>query len=85
MILRIILLSLLCSMSLISSNFAVKSIILSRFGQGPFPKIAGKGPALDITCGKFSEILNTFLFLFSIELLVIRARVHKKLVIIANR
>ena len=61
MILRIILLPLLCSMPLISPNFADKSIIFSRFGQGPFPKIAGKGPALDITCGKFSKISNIFL------------------------
>ena len=35
-----ILLPLLCSMSLISPNFDVKSIIFSQFW--PFPKIAGK-------------------------------------------
>ena len=33
-------------MSLISPNFAVKLIIFPNFGQGPFPKIAGKGPVL---------------------------------------
>ena len=32
----------LCSMLLISPNFDVKSIIIPDFGQGPFPKIAGK-------------------------------------------
>ena len=32
-------------MSLISPNFDVKSIIFPNFGQGPFPKIARKGPA----------------------------------------
>ena len=37
----------LCSMSLISPNFDVKSIIFPNFGQGPFPKIAGKSP--DVT------------------------------------
>ena len=34
----------LCPMSLISLNFDVKSIIFPNFGQGPFPKIAGKSP-----------------------------------------
>ena len=29
-------------MSLISPNFAVKSIFFPNYGQGPFPKIAGK-------------------------------------------
>ena len=29
-------------MPLISPNFAVKSIIIPNFGQGPFPNIAGK-------------------------------------------
>ena len=34
-------------MLLISPNFDVKSIIFfPNFGQGPFPKIAGKGPAI---------------------------------------
>ena len=33
-------------MSLISLNFAVKSIIFPNFGQGPFPKIAGKSPEM---------------------------------------
>ena len=33
-------------MSLISPNFDVKLIIFPNFGQGPFPKIAGKVPAL---------------------------------------
>ena len=31
-------------MSLIFPNFDVKLIIFPNFGQGPFPKIAGKGP-----------------------------------------
>ena len=31
-------------MPLISPTFDVKSIIFSNFGQGPFPKIAGKSP-----------------------------------------
>ena len=31
-------------MLLISPNFDVKSIIFPNFDQGPFPKIAGKGP-----------------------------------------
>ena len=35
------------SMPLISPNFDVKSIIFPNFGQGPFPKIAGKSPVLD--------------------------------------
>ena len=35
-----ILLPLLCSILLISPNFAVKSIIVPNFGQGPFPKFA---------------------------------------------
>ena len=33
-------------MSLISPNFAVKSIIFLNFGQGPFPNIAGKSPGM---------------------------------------
>ena len=33
-------------MSLNSPNFDVKSIFFPHFGQGPFPKIAGKGPDL---------------------------------------
>ena len=37
-------LPLLCSMSLISPNFDVKSIIFSQFWPGAFPKIAGKSP-----------------------------------------
>ena len=32
-------------MSLISPNFDVKSVIFPDFGQGPFPKTAGKSPA----------------------------------------
>ena len=35
-------------MLLISPNSDVKSIILSNFGQGPFPKIAGKSPAVNM-------------------------------------
>ena len=38
------LLPLLCSLSLISPTFDVKSIIFPNFGQGPFPKIAEKIP-----------------------------------------
>ena len=34
---------------------------------------------------KYSEISNTFLFLFSNQMLVIRAGIHKMLVRIANR
>ena len=37
-------------MSLISPNFDVKSIIFSQFWQGPFSKIAGKGPAILWLC-----------------------------------
>ena len=33
-------------MSLISPNFDVKWIIFPNFGQGVFPKIAGKSPVL---------------------------------------
>ena len=33
-------------MSLISPNFDVKLIFFPNFGQGPFSKIAGKGPDL---------------------------------------
>ena len=33
-------------MPLISPNFDVKSIIISNFGQGLFPKIAGKSPEM---------------------------------------
>ena len=39
-----ILLPLLCSLSFISPNFAVKSIIFSHFWPGAFPKIVGKSP-----------------------------------------
>ena len=39
-----ILLPLLCSMSLISPNFDVKSTIFPNFSQEPFPKIARKSP-----------------------------------------
>ena len=39
-------LPLLCSMPLISPNFDVESINFPNFGQGPFPKIAGKSPGL---------------------------------------
>ena len=35
-------------MSLISPNFDVKLIIFPNFGQGPFPKIAGKGPVMNV-------------------------------------
>ena len=35
--------------------------------------------------GKFSKILNTFLFLFSNKMEVIRAGIHKMCVRIANR
>ena len=33
-------------MSLVSPNFGVKPIFFPNFGQGLFPKIAGKSPAL---------------------------------------
>ena len=33
-----------CSMSLISSNFDVKSIFFPNFDHGPYPEIAGKSP-----------------------------------------
>ena len=33
-------------MSLIPRKFDVKSVIFPNFGQGPFPKIAGKSPAI---------------------------------------
>ena len=39
-------------MSLISPNFAVKSIIFPNFGQGSFPKIAGKSPGP----GQFGQV-----------------------------
>ena len=35
--------------------------------------------------GKYSKIFNTFLFLFSNEMLVIKAGIHKMLARIANR
>ena len=56
-----ILLPLLCSLSLISSKFDVKSIIFSNFGQGPFPKIAGKSPDVCV----FSKILNLFIWTYA--------------------
>ena len=31
----------------VSPNFDVKWIIFPNFGQGPFPKIAGKSPGMD--------------------------------------
>ena len=40
-------------MSIISPNFDVKSIFFPNFGQGPFPKIAGKGPVRVL-----SDLLN---------------------------
>ena len=46
-------------MSLISPNFDVKLIIFPNFGQGPFPKIAGKGPVQDERFGKnYSSFLD---------------------------
>ena len=52
-----ILLPLLCSMTLISPNFAVSRSFFPNFGQGPFPKIAGKSP----TCrSKFVYIVYIF-------------------------
>ena len=41
-------------MSLISPNFDVKSIIFPNFGQGPFPKIAGKSPVVGNPQNRFS-------------------------------
>ena len=38
-----------CSVSLISPNFDVESIIFPNFGLGPFPKIAGKCPGFSLT------------------------------------
>ena len=35
-----------CVVTVISPNFDVMSIIFPNFGQGPFPKIAGKSPVL---------------------------------------
>ena len=44
-----ILLPLLCSMSLISPNFDVKlKLKFPNLDQGPFPKIAGKSPAINL-------------------------------------
>ena len=40
-------------MLIFSSNFDVKSIFFPNFGQGPFPKIAGKGPV-----GKFIRMIR---------------------------
>ena len=48
-------------MSLISpNNFDVKSIIFSNFGQGPFPKIAGKSPVIIslVNIHKYSKFQN---------------------------
>ena len=43
----------LCSMLLFSPNFAVKSIIFPNFGQGPFPKIAGKSlVSINVLCSQ---------------------------------
>ena len=36
------------SLHVMSPNFDVKSIIFPNFGQGPFPKIAGKSPVVVI-------------------------------------
>ena len=44
-------------MSLISPNFAVKSIIYPNFGQGPFPRIAGKSP--DMVAVPLTDLCHT--------------------------
>ena len=41
-------------MWLFSPNFDAKSIIFPNFGQGPFPKIAGKGPDIEKSWKKSS-------------------------------
>ena len=48
-------LPLLCSMSLISPNFDVKSIIFSQFWPGSFPKIAGNSPAKAFRVSEFKS------------------------------
>ena len=51
-------LPLVCSMSLIFPNFDVKSIIFfPNFGQGPFPKIAGKSPVQQLFLQKNENLL----------------------------
>ena len=47
-------------MPLISPNFDVKSILFSNFGQGPFPKKAGKSPVVSYA-GDFFNILSVII------------------------
>ena len=54
-----ILLPLLCPMSLISPNFAVKSIIFSQLWPGAFPKIAGKSPVF-IVCQSITSMSQVY-------------------------
>ena len=44
-------------MSLFSPNFDAKSIIFPNFGQGLFPKIAGKGPDIEKSWKKAVPII----------------------------
>ena len=59
----------------VSSNFIGFCQLLRVFLIAAYP----------VCLWKCSKISNTFLFLFSTELLVIRAGIHKMLVRIANR
>ena len=43
-----------------SPNFAVKSVFFPNFGQGPFPKIAGKSPALEKMEFKHTSLIGLF-------------------------
>ena len=61
--------------TLIELPFVIKIFILSIF----------EWPLKTGVYGKCSKILNTFLFQFLKEMLVIRAGIHKKHVGIANR
>ena len=51
-------LPLLCSMSLISPNFDVKSIIFSQFGTGLLPKL------LEKSLGALFRVYNKIFFFF---------------------
>ena len=68
-----LLLPLLCSMSLISPNVDVKSIVFPNFSQGPFPQIAEKRPVqtggrlafwhiqwVAIECSRYKYILHYY-------------------------
>ena len=62
------------SLGLISWHF--------RTSASRFPQVYRRA---NLPLRKFSNISNTFLFLFSNKMLVIRAGIHKMLVRIANR